>query len=122
MTDHVDPPGGPTMENTVRALKTTGRRPLLATAAILALGAAALLAQPLPAHALDQLAAATVPGQVHAHGEATGTPTIVDVVRDPTDLPGPIGARGPRRVKVDLETVEVTGQLADGATYHYWTF
>ena len=25
-------------------------------------------------------------------------------------------------MKVDLETVEVTGQLADGSTYHYWTF
>jgi len=46
----------------------------------------------------------------------------VNVVRDPTDLPGPIGKRGPQRIKVDLETVEVTGQLADGTTYHYWTF
>jgi nitrite reductase (NO-forming) len=25
-------------------------------------------------------------------------------------------------VKVELETVEVTGTLADGATYRYWTF
>lgn len=49
-------------------------------------------------------------------------PSIVDVVRDPTDLPAPLGARGPRRVKVDLETTEVIGQLADGATYTYWTF
>jgi hypothetical protein len=46
----------------------------------------------------------------------------ISVVRDPTDLPAPIGGRGPRRVKVDLETVEVTGHLADGATYRYWTF
>jgi nitrite reductase (NO-forming) len=37
-------------------------------------------------------------------------------------LPAPVGARGPKRVKVDLETVEVTGNLADGATYRYWTF
>jgi nitrite reductase (NO-forming) len=47
---------------------------------------------------------------------------VVDIVRDPTDLPPPIGARGPRHVKVDLDTIEVTGQLADGATYRYWTF
>jgi len=47
---------------------------------------------------------------------------VVDIVRDPADLPGPIGARGPRHVKVDLTTIEVTGQLADGATYRYWTF
>lgn len=44
------------------------------------------------------------------------------IVRDPTDLPPPVGKRGPQRVKVDLETVEVTGKLADGATYRYWTF
>jgi len=47
---------------------------------------------------------------------------VVDIVRDPADLPQPIGARGPRHVKVDLDTIEVTGQLADGATYRYWTF
>jgi nitrite reductase (NO-forming) len=37
-------------------------------------------------------------------------------------IAAPIGNRGPRRVKVDLETIEVTGNLADGATYRYWTF
>jgi len=46
----------------------------------------------------------------------------VSIVRDPTDLPPPVGKRGPQRVKVDLETVEITGKLADGATYRYWTF
>ena len=46
----------------------------------------------------------------------------VSIVRDPTDLPAPMGKRGPQRVKVDLETIEMTGKLADGATYHYWTF
>lgn len=105
----------------MKALKNPGRRPLLATAAIIALGTAAFLAQPTAAQ--DKLAAATATEQVHKHAAVNGTPEApVNVVRDPTDLPGPIGARGPRRIKVDLETVEVTGQLADGATYHYWTF
>src|SRR5512139_3441227 len=45
-----------------------------------------------------------------------------DIVRDPTDLPGPIGVREPRTVRIDLETVEVEGQLADGTTFKYWTF
>ena len=45
-----------------------------------------------------------------------------DIVRDPTDLPSPVGARGPKRVTVDLQSVEVTGTLASGATYQYWTF
>lgn len=45
-----------------------------------------------------------------------------DVVHDPADLPGPIGQRGPQVVRVDLETVELTGKLDDGTTYVYWTF
>ncbi len=46
----------------------------------------------------------------------------VDIVRDPADLPAPVGARGARRVDVNLYTEEVTGTLADGTTYGYWTF
>lgn len=45
-----------------------------------------------------------------------------DVVRDPADLPGPIGQRAPKVVKVDLETVELVGKLDNGTTYTYWTF
>jgi nitrite reductase (NO-forming) len=45
-----------------------------------------------------------------------------DIVRDPTDLPGPIGPRDPQTVRIDLEAVEIEGQLADGTTFKYWTF
>jgi nitrite reductase (NO-forming) len=45
-----------------------------------------------------------------------------DIVRDPADLPGPIGQRMPQVVKVNLETVELVGKLDDGTTYTYWTF
>ena len=45
-----------------------------------------------------------------------------DIVRDPTDLPGPVGERAPTTVRIDLEAVEVEGQLADGTTFTYWTF
>lgn len=55
----------------------------------------------------------------HQHSVA---PAVADVIRDATDLPGPLARRGPQTVKIDLETVEVTGKLADGSTYHYWTF
>lgn len=48
--------------------------------------------------------------------------TGVDVVRDPTDLPAPLAIREPQTVRVDLETIEVEGQLADGTTFTYWTF
>ncbi|HLF29062.1 MAG TPA: copper-containing nitrite reductase [Anaerolineae bacterium] len=44
------------------------------------------------------------------------------IVRNPTDLPAPIGDRGPTLVRVDLTTQEVVGQLADGTTYTYFTF
>lgn len=45
-----------------------------------------------------------------------------DIVREPSDLPGPIGDREPQVVRIDLEATEITGQLADGTTYTYWTF
>ena len=45
-----------------------------------------------------------------------------DVVRDPTDLPEPLAFREPEIVRIDLEAVEIEGQLADGTTYSYWTF
>jgi nitrite reductase (NO-forming) len=48
--------------------------------------------------------------------------TGADIVRDPTDLPGPIGNREPQTVMINLEATEVEGQLADGTTYTYWTF
>jgi nitrite reductase (NO-forming) len=46
----------------------------------------------------------------------------VDIVRDPTDLPPPLPNRGPETLRIDLETVELSGQLADGTTFKYWTF
>lgn len=49
-------------------------------------------------------------------------PKAVDIVRDPSDLPAPLPKRGPEKVVVNLETVELVGKLADGATYKYWTF
>jgi len=60
---------------------------------------------------------------VSAAPVASQAPTTgADIVRDPTDLPGPIGKREPQTVRIDLEAVEVEGQLADGTTFTYWTF
>lgn len=64
-------------------------------------------------------------GHAHTVAATAATPLpagIVDVVRAPDDLPGPIGRRGPQTVKVNLETTEVTGRLDDGASYTYWTY
>jgi nitrite reductase (NO-forming) len=84
-------------------------------------------AEPLvtPARAVQEYRAQPAGGQVpHAHkvSKITKTSDIASIVRDPSELPPPVGNRGPRRVKVDLETTEVIGQLADGTTYRYWTF
>ncbi len=68
------------------------------------------------------LAAAPAAAQDAAHSHAHSAEGVADIVRDAADLPGPLARRGPATVKVDLETTEVTGQLADGSTYHYWTF
>ncbi|MBI4920949.1 MAG: multicopper oxidase domain-containing protein [Devosia nanyangense] len=62
-------------------------------------------------------------GGMHDHPDANGMADApLDIVRAADDLPGPIGVRPPRTVSVDLETVEVTGRLADNTAYHYWTF
>ncbi|WP_414474425.1 copper-containing nitrite reductase [Microvirga sp. M2] len=45
-----------------------------------------------------------------------------DIVHDPIDLPPPIGVRSPQVVRVDLQAVELKGQLDDKTTYGYWTF
>lgn len=43
-------------------------------------------------------------------------------MRSPDDLPPPLARRAPQTVKINLETVEVTGKLDDGVTYRYWTY
>ncbi|MGB7873286.1 MAG: multicopper oxidase domain-containing protein, partial [Anaerolineales bacterium] len=63
-------------------------------------------------------------GATESISVSTGPANVdaVDITRDPTDIPAPIGNRGPEKVRVDLETVELPGLLADGTTYTYWTF
>ena len=78
-------------------------------AAVAALGASAAMARDHAQHSAGTAVAASAS-------------KIVDIVRDPTDLPAPIGARGPQTVKIHFDTTEVTGQLDDGSTYRYWTF
>ena len=53
---------------------------------------------------------------------ASQTATAPNVARDPTDLPAPLGNRPAQKVRIDLEAIEVKGQLADGVTFTYWTF
>jgi nitrite reductase (NO-forming) len=76
----------------------------------------------------DDLASGSNPA-VPAAGASSG-PVVVnndpttgaDIIRDPTEIPPPIGPREPRTVRIDMETIEIEGQLADGTTFMYWTF
>ncbi|MCD2185441.1 copper-containing nitrite reductase [Rhizobium sp. GN54] len=76
--------------------------------------------------ALALITATVVPafaGGSHDHPAENGTAAApLDIVRAATDLAPPLARSGPETIKVKLDTVEVTGRLADGATYHYWTF
>lgn len=79
--------------------------------------------QPTPAQLASVPLAPNGPAPLaHTITKIAKTGGAASIVRDPSDLPPPIGKRGPMRVRVELETVEVTGKLADGATYRYWTF
>ena len=64
--------------------------------------------------------------QNHAKHTEKAAETIkaADVVRDPSDLPPPIGNREPAVVKVTLISKELVGALdpASGTSYRYWTF
>ncbi|MDQ7828021.1 MAG: copper-containing nitrite reductase [Armatimonadota bacterium] len=74
---------------------------LLAVAAVVALAAAG--------SAWDVPASGAVPSVVQA------------VLTSPPTVPPPV-RRGPAKVLVTLETTEVTGVLADGVRYPFWTF
>jgi len=82
-----------------------------------------------PSHAALALAllAATGTSAVaagsHDHPIENGSAEApLDIVRRANDLVPPHARSGPATVKVKLDTVEVTGRLSDGASYHYWTF
>lgn len=66
----------------------------------------------------------------HAHDmAATPTDTVapavegaVSIVRNPADVPAPVGDREPQNLRIDLTAIEVDGVLGDGTTYRYMTF
>ena len=72
----------------------------------------------LPGHVAAGMIGKLIVGGAVAAPVAKG----VDISRNPMDVGTPVGKRGPQKVKVDLETSEIIGQLADGTTYRYWTF
>ena len=72
----------------------------------------------LPGHV-----AAGMIGKLIVGGPSTA-PVIkgADISQNPNAVGKPVGARGPEKLTVNLDTTEIVGQLADGTTYKYWTF
>jgi copper-containing nitrite reductase len=60
----------------------------------------------------------------HSEHQAKTQTKIVDIVRDPADVPPVVGERRPAVVRVKLIAEEVVGTLdpSAGTTYRYWTF
>jgi nitrite reductase (NO-forming) len=91
-----------------RCLKLKAAASSIALAATFALGTSFIM--PIPTLAHDTA------------GTHEQMPGVADIVRDPVDLPAPLAVREPQRLHIDLETMEVTGQLDEGTSYRYWTF
>jgi nitrite reductase (NO-forming) len=72
----------------------------------------------LPGH----VAAGMIGKLIVGDGPVEAKPQAADLSRDPHEVGAPVGARAARHLKVNLETTEVLGHLADGSTYKYWTF
>jgi nitrite reductase (NO-forming) len=77
--------------------------------------------------------ASYVPGPLTTVEQATANGTIevaqvaytgedMSIIRPAVQVPEAAGAREPELVKLDLETIERMGQLADGTSFRYWTF
>ncbi|QQR54547.1 multicopper oxidase domain-containing protein [Candidatus Peregrinibacteria bacterium] len=45
-----------------------------------------------------------------------------NIAADPSDLPAPLTRTEPQTVEIELEAKEVRSEIAEGATYSYWTF
>lgn len=66
--------------------------------------------------------AAGMEGLIQVGKQKARKDTLPSIVRDPTELPQPVGDRGPRELDFTLETVEKKARLADGTSYRFWTF
>lgn len=60
----------------------------------------------------------------HGGHQSKANTKVVDIVRDPADVPPTVGNRKPSVVQVTLTAEEVVGtlDLAASTTYRYWTF
>lgn len=74
--------------------------------------------------AAQQMQMPPAPSAAAAAAAPADQPTLASIVRNPSDVPPPIGARPPEVVRVQLTAQEVVAPLdpATGISYHYWTY
>jgi nitrite reductase (NO-forming) len=72
----------------------------------------------VPGHRQAGMEGLLIVGDVIAQ-EAVSAPSIA---LDPANLPGPIGSRPQQHHELVIETIELEGHLAGGASFTYWTF
>lgn len=80
---------------------------------------------PAAAKVVAAPAVPTTPTPGHDHGVSVANldfDNLPSIVQDPADVPPAVGARAPQRVRIDLESKEVTARLADGTAFNFWTF
>jgi nitrite reductase (NO-forming) len=106
-------------------------RALLGAAAILLSTGLVVAAFNSPAGMTSDLMTSTAHAAVVASDAQPSVPPLAhtlhaampeSIVRSPVDLPAAVGERDSETVRVELETIERIGNLADGTTYRYWTF
>jgi nitrite reductase (NO-forming) len=101
--------------------KDKNDRGFLAGLAILFATSVAVGAITLPIGSVTRAVAGTFAGEAPlAHNVLADV--SASIVRSPTDLPAALDGRGPETVRINLDTIERMGELADGTTYRYWTF
>nr|WP_165403801.1 copper-containing nitrite reductase [Egicoccus halophilus] len=101
---------------------SSGRALLLVAAAVLAAMAVALAVGggDAPTTVAADPAVAAAPATVEPL--EPGPRTAEAIGHDGVTVPAPVGSRGATTVPVELTTIEVEGQLADGSTTTFWTF
>lgn len=62
-----------------------------------------------------------VVGEGSLPGPAQAT-DVDSIIRNPTDIPGPVGARPAQDVNIVLTANEVVAEIEDGTTIEFWTF
>lgn len=48
--------------------------------------------------------------------------SVIAELTSPPFVPAPVGNRAAQKLQVDLEILELEGEMVDGVTYMYWTF